>query len=43
MAEYATAEQIATLQFPVYERDWSIEEEFKLLDAVEQYGWGNWK
>jgi hypothetical protein len=43
MAEYASNADIASLQFPVYERDWSMEEELKLLDAVEKHGWGNWK
>lgn len=43
MTEFATVQEVAALQFPVYERDWSMEEELKLLDGVEKYGWGNWK
>jgi len=28
--------------FPLFTEDWTSEEEFLLLDAIEQHGFGNW-
>ena len=42
-AKYASGEALTNLQFPIYERDWSAQEELALLDGVQQYGLGNWK
>ena len=34
---------IAALKFPVYTESWSADEEERLLEAMEIYGYGSWK
>lgn len=28
--------------FPLYENQWTAEDEIKLLESVENFGYGNW-